>query len=229
MNGTTGLSPHIKFGTISIREVHTTLTNALGEHHPIIRQLFWREFFYYIVHHFPHVMKTTFIKKYEQLQFRNDKKLFQHWINGTTGFPIIDAAMRELKQTGNMRNRLRMISASFLAKDLLVDWKWGERYFAKYLKDYDPVVNRNSWQWVASVGVDAVPYFRIFNPWIQQKKFDPNAEYIRHWIPELENSPATAIHSIYKKPVENYPSPIVNHKEQVHQCKLLYTNIAQIQ
>lgn len=223
--GTSNLSPHIKFGTLSIREVYHTLANSLGEHHPLIRQLFWREFFYYISYHFPHVMEGTFIQKYRALPFENDPLLFEAWTVGKTGFPLVDAGMRQLNATGELHNRVRMVVASFLVKDLLIDWRWGERYFSRKLVDYDPVVNRNSWQWVASVGVDAVPYFRIFNPWRQQKRFDPDAEYIRKWVPELGHLSAKEIHRIEKVPVEGYPPPIVNHRERASLSKDMFQNL----
>jgi deoxyribodipyrimidine photo-lyase len=160
--------------------------------------LIWREFYMMILWHFPHVAHNAFRGKYDQIVWRNNEEEFKAWCQGKTGFPIVDAGMRELNETGFMHNRVRMITASFLIKDLLIDWRWGEAYFAQKLLDFDLSANNGGWQWAAGSGCDAAPYFRIFNPESQQKKFDPKMEYIKKWIPELES--------------EAYPSPIVDHK-----------------
>ncbi len=210
---TTHLSVHLKFGTISIREVHYALIKNFGPTHPLIRQLYWRDFYTMIAWWAPHVFGHSFKKKYDTIKWSEDKKKFKCWCEGKTGFPIVDAGMRELNETGFMHNRIRMITGSFLVKDLGVDWRLGEKYFATKLVDYAPAVNNGNWQWVASIGCDAQPYFRIFNPWLQQKKFDPDALYIKRWISELENLSAKEIHALWKKPIDKYPSPMVNHQQ----------------
>jgi len=189
------LGPHLRFGTISIRQV---VKQALEGHSQFLNELIWREFFIQILFNFPYVENRSFRKKYDAINWRNNEEEFKLWCEGNTGYPIVDAGMRELKTTGNMHNRVRMIVASFLCKHLLIDWRWGELWFAKHLCDYELASNNGNWQWAAGCGCDAAPYFRIFNPYTQQKKFDPNMEYIRKWIPELDT--------------EDYPSPIVDHK-----------------
>lgn len=215
---TTNLSAHIKYGTVSIRKIYHTIAHTLGKSHPLIRQLYWHDFFTYIAYHNPSVFKKAFNQKYTHILWSNNKKLFNHWCTGTTGFPIVDAGMRELNITGFMHNRVRMITGSFLVKDAHINWQWGEKYFAQKLTDYDPAVNNGNWQWVASTGADSQPYFRIFNPWLQQKKFDPLCEYILKWIPELQAVPIKDIHHWnmqYKKyPHINYPAPILDHSAQ---------------
>lgn len=226
IDGTTGLSPHNKFGTISIREVYKAVVDNLGESHSLVRELYWRDFFTYIVFHFPHALSGPFYKKYNSVTWSSDKKLFNLWRNGMTGFPIVDAGMRQLNATGFMHNRVRMITASFLVKDLHMDWKIGERYFAQKLIDYDPSVNNGNWQWVASTGCDAVPYFRIFNPWIQQKKFDPECLYIKKWVKELEYIPSKKIHSnVSDLSLFGYPKPIVDHSRESLIAKNIYKSI----
>lgn len=210
---TTKLSAHLKFGTLSIREVYHSFTKHFTPGHGLIRQLYWRDFFTDIAYHFPHVFGHSFNTKYEAVRWSHNKTAFERWCSGTTGFPIVDAAMRELNTTGFMHNRGRMIVASFLTKDLHIDWRWGEQYFATKLIDYDPAVNNGSWQWAASTGCDAQPYFRIFNPWLQQKKFDPSAQYIKQWVKELENEKPDVIHNGYQgsKINSKYPLPMVEH------------------
>jgi deoxyribodipyrimidine photo-lyase len=231
--GTTRLSPYIKFGICSIREVHSAIVKQLGRSHPLIRQLYWRDFYTHIAFHYPHVFKGAFKPRYDAIQWNYDKSLFETWSQGNTGFPIVDAGMRELNTTGWMHNRVRMIVASFLTKDLHIDWRWGERYFANKLVDYDPAVNNGNWQWAASTGVDAQPYFRIFNPWLQQEKYDPNCEYIKHWIPELANLEPKIIHKWYKPTYSdsrtNYPKPVVDHKEESQFSKELFAATFSIQ
>lgn len=214
VNGTSRLSPHLKFGTVSVREVLLQISTQLGESHPLTRQLYWRDFFSAVVHHFPTVFGQSFQKKYDSLQWEQNSSLFQAWLNGMTGFPIIDAGMRELKKTGFMHNRVRMICASFLTKDLFVDWREGEKAFAQMLTDYDPCLNNGNWQWAASTGCDAQPYFRIFNPWTGQKKYDPDCLYIKRWVAELAEETPKAIHNREFAEVSmanGYPPPIINH------------------
>lgn len=213
LNATTKLSAHNKFGTVSIREVYYEIVEKLGKNHPLIRQLYWRDFFTHIAYHFPRIFGQEFNQKYKNIKWDYYAEKFHSWCTGKTGFPIVDAGMRELNKTGFMQNRVRMITASFLTKDLHIDWRLGERYFATKLVDYDPAVNNGNWQWVASTGCDAQPYFRIFNPWIQQKKFDPECIYIKKWIPELKNLEPKEIHKLFKpnKFIKNYPKPVVNH------------------
>jgi deoxyribodipyrimidine photo-lyase len=209
---TSKLSAHLKFGTCSVREVFYAITERLGGEHPLIRQLYWRDFFTHIGYHFPQVFGQAFLAKFDSLHWDNNPDYFQAWCEGKTGFPIVDAGMRELNATGFMHNRVRMITASFLVKDLHIDWRWGERYFARHLVDYDPCVNNGNWQWAASTGCDAQPYFRIFNPWLQQLKFDQDCRYIYRWLPELQAFPPETIHRWHKKHSAcDYPAPIIDH------------------
>lgn len=221
---TTYLSAHLKFGTLSLREMFSSCKKLGTNGQALIRQLYWRDFFTQIAYHFPHVFGHAFHKKYDAIAWNNDKKTFQTWCEGTTGFPIVDAGMRQLNATGFMHNRVRMIVASFLIKDLHIDWRWGERYFAQKLVDYDPAVNNGNWQWVASTGCDAQPYFRIFNPWLQQKKFDPECDYIKQWVPELHDVSAAIIHTWYKNKVvvRGYPQPMVDHATESVVAKRMY-------
>jgi deoxyribodipyrimidine photo-lyase len=217
ITGTTGLSAHNKLGTISIREFYHYVENELGRDHTLINELHWRDFFTHIAVAHPYVFKGSLRKKFDSLSWSDDKKLFDAWCKGKTGFPIVDAGMRELNTTGYMHNRVRMIVSSFLVKDLHIDWKWGERYFASRLVDYDPCVNNGNWQWAASTGADSQPYFRIFNPWLQQKKFDPDCLYIKKWLPELEGLSAKVIHSMDKEQQLiglDYPLPVVDHSKE---------------
>jgi deoxyribodipyrimidine photo-lyase len=224
ISGTSGLSPHLKFGTISIREVYWGIRDSLTQFHPLIRQLYWRDFFTNIAFYYPHVFGAPFKNKYKRIIWDNNGKKFEAWKKGLTGFPIVDAGMRELNETGIMHNRVRMITASFLVKDLHIDWRLGEKYFAQKLADYDPCINNGNWQWVASTGCDAQPYFRIFNPWLQQKKFDPNCTYIKKWVPELKNLDPKTIHSLWLDfPKDlNYPKPIVFHDKEAKKSKENY-------
>jgi len=223
---TTGLSAHLKFGTISVRQVYWAIANAFNKNHPLVRQLYWRDFFTHIAHFFPHVFGASFHKKYATVSWLNDKKMFHAWCEGKTGFPLVDAGMRQLNKTGFMHNRVRMIVASFLTKDLHIDWRWGERYFATKLVDYDPAVNNGNWQWAASTGCDAQPYFRIFNPWLQQKRFDKEAVYIKKWLPELVSVAAIDLHrwpkSCSQYPFISYPSPVVDHNKESQKAKKLF-------
>ncbi len=224
-NATTRLSAHNKFGTSSIREVYYAIKDNLGLKNDLIKELYWRDFFTYIADHFPIVFKGSFRSKYKNIQWKNNKSMFKKWCLGETGFPIVDAGMRELNVTGFMHNRVRMITSSFLIKDLHINWQWGEKYFAQKLVDYDPSVNNGNWQWVASTGSDAQPYFRIFNPWLQQKKFDPQCLYIKKWVPELKNIPPKELHkwnTRYKNHITTYSKPIVDHSKEIAITKYLY-------
>jgi deoxyribodipyrimidine photo-lyase len=224
LDATTILSPHNKFGTVSIREVYWKIADIFGVGHTLIRELYWRDFFTHIAWHFPHVFSGAFHQRLDRLNWQFSEELFEKWCTGTTGFPIVDAGMRELVATGYMHNRVRMIVGSFLTKDLLIDWRKGEMFFAKYLTEYDPAVNNGSWQWAASTGCDAQPYFRIFNPWLQQERFDSGCEYIKKWVPELKNLSARAIHGLRDDGATapaGYPAPCVEHSIQ----KVLATNL----
>jgi len=222
---TSNLSAHNKFGTVSIREVYHKIVDLYGKNSTLITQLYWRDFFYHIAYHSPFVFGHAYHKKYDALKWGKSKKKFERWCTGTTGFPIVDAGMRQLNKTGYMHNRVRMIVASFLTKDLHISWLWGEKYFAQQLVDYDPCVNNGNWQWVASTGCAAPPYFRIFNPWLQQKKFDPNCMYIKQWIFELQAITPKAIHDWKSKTspnIKDYPRPMVNHKKEIAKTKLFF-------
>jgi deoxyribodipyrimidine photo-lyase len=194
LDKTSYLSPHLRFGTISIREIiEQSLSNEC-----FLSELIWREFFMQIIYHFPEVVHSNFKRKYDNIEWRNNPEEFDKWKNGNTGYPIVDAGMRELNATGYMHNRVRMVVAGFLCKHLLIDWRWGEAYFAEKLLDYELSSNNGNWQWASGTGCDSAPYFRIFNPTEQVKKFDSQLFYINKWIPELN--------------LLNYPSPIVDHK-----------------
>lgn len=181
IKGTSLLSVHLRFGTISVRKLakKAALTNEVW-----LNELIWREFFMMILFHFPHVVKNSFKAKYDKIEWRNNEQEFKAWCEGKTGYPIVDAGMRELNETGFMHNRVRMVVASFLTKHLLIDWRWGEAYFAEKLLDYELSANNGNWQWAAGSGCDAAPYFRIFNPEEQTKKFDAEEIYIRKWVKE---------------------------------------------
>lgn len=228
LNATTHLSPYLKFTVLSPREIYAAISKKLGKHHALIRSLYWRDFFSSIVFFFPYVFKGPFHKKFRKLQWSYDKKKFKKWCDGKTGFPIVDAGMRELNATGFMHNRVRMIAASFLIKDLHIDWRWGEKYFAEMLSDYDPAVNNGNWQWCASTGCDAQPYFRIFNPWNQQLKFDPDCVYIKKWVPELASLSPKEIHQWYKEQYheqyKQYPPPMADHDKQAKIALNSYRN-----
>lgn len=226
LQSTSQLSAHLKFGTISVREMFAAITQRLGFEHPLLRQLYWRDFLTHIAFHFPHVFGHAFIEKFDKIPWENDLQKFQAWADGKTGFPIVDAGMRELNATGFMHNRVRMIVASFLSKDLRISWRWGERYFAQHLVDYDPCLNNGNWQWAASTGCDAQPYFRIFNPWLQQQKFDSDCVYIYRWIPELRAVPTKILHQWDKKHYGNfYPAPMVEHAHESQLTKALFKSM----
>ncbi len=194
IKGTSKLSVHLRFGTVSIRAL---AKQALVLNETWLNELIWRDFYMTILYHFPHAAKNSFKPQYDRIVWRNNETEFKAWCEGKTGFPIVDAGMRELNNTGFMHNRVRMIVASFLVKDLLIDWRWGEAYFAQKLLDFDLSANNGGWQWASGSGCDSAPYFRVFNPTEQTKKFDPKYEYIKKWISEF-NTP-------------DYPKPIVDH------------------
>jgi deoxyribodipyrimidine photo-lyase len=205
-NKTSYLGIYLRFGAVSIRKMITKAIESNNE--TFFKELIWREFFMQILWHFPHTNKASFRPKYDAIIWENNEDLFQKWCDGKTGYPFVDAGMRELNATGHMHNRVRMITASFLCKHLLIDWRWGETYFAQKLLDYEQSSNVGNWQWAAGSGVDAAPYFRIFNPTEQVKKFDKELQYIKKWIPELETL--------------DYPKPIVDHKEARERCLRVY-------
>jgi deoxyribodipyrimidine photo-lyase len=218
---TTHLSAYLKYGCISVKELLFILQKrGFGNNHDLIRQLIWRDFYIHILDAFPYVLKgVSFKPKYDSIVWDNDITLFNAWKTGNTGFPIVDACMRQLNTIGYMHNRGRLIVASFLIKTLFIDWRKGEKYFAQKLIDYDPAANNGNWQWVAGSGVDSQPYFRIFNPWSQSEKYDTDALYIKKWCPELSDVPAKDIHNWYKKYESykhsvDYNSPIVDYTER---------------
>lgn len=225
IRGPSYLSVHLRFGTLSIREL-ARAAHARGSEgaQTWLSELIWRDFYFQILWHFPQVVTHCFKPEFDRLRFGNRRDWFQAWCEGRTGYPIVDAAMRQLNTTGYMHNRLRMIAASFLVKDLLVDWRWGERYFAEHLNDFDLAANNGGWQWAASTGCDAQPYFRIFNPVSQSEKFDAEGRFIRQYLPELAEVPTRCIHAPWTMtPLEasaagvrigtDYPAPIVDHAE----------------
>ena len=224
LEGTSQLSTHLRFGTVSIRKCITlSLKSKNKGHQTWLSELIWREFYQMILDQFPYVEKKAFLKKYQNIKWPYSQKRFQAWCKGQTGYPIVDAAIRQLNQTGYMPNRLRMLTASFLVKHLLIDWRKGEAYFEKKLLDFDKAANNGGWQWCAGTGCDAQPYFRIFNPITQSKKFDPKGLYIKKWIPELEFLNEKHIHfpQEWKKELpktfkigKHYPAPIVRHNIQ---------------
>lgn len=205
IEGTSKLGIHFRFGTISIRD-KASKARKLNE--TFLNELIWRDFYMMILFHFPHVVAHPFRREYEQIAWRNDEEEFEKWCRGETGYPIVDAGMRELNETGYMHNRVRMIVASFLTKHLLIDWRWGEAYFAQKLLDYDLSANNGGWQWAAGCGTDAAPYFRVFNPSLQAQKFDPQMLYIHRWVPELKNG--------------NYVKPVVDHAFARARCLEAY-------
>lgn len=203
--GTSRLSVHLRFGTISIRSL---ADEAGGLNETFLNELIWRDFYHMILWHFPRVVGHAFKPEYDEIKWRNNEQEFTAWCNGLTGYPIVDAGMRELNATGYMHNRVRMIVASFLTKHLLNDWRRGEAYFAKKLLDFDLAANNGGWQWAAGSGCDAAPYFRVFNPYLQTQKFDPELKYIRQWVPELDEL--------------TYPRPVVEHDYARKRCLEAY-------
>jgi deoxyribodipyrimidine photo-lyase len=224
IRGVSYLSVHLRFGTISIRElVRAAVSAGTPGSQAWLSELVWRDFHFAILHHFPHVTDRAFRPEFEALRFSNSKAHFDAWCEGCTGFPLVDAAMRQINQSGYMHNRLRMVAASFLVKDLHVDWRWGEGYFARKLNDFDLAANNGGWQWSASTGCDAQPWFRIFNPVTQSQKFDADGRFIHMYVPELAGVDAKFIHEPWKMTAEeqgkagveigrDYPAPIVDHQ-----------------
>ncbi len=206
LDSTSHLSTHLRFGTVSVRKCAQVAYHSQDK--TWLSELIWREFFMQILYHFPHVTERAFKEKYEKIKWINDKKHFSLWCEGKTGYPLVDAGMRELNSTGFMHNRVRMITASFLVKHLLIDWKWGEKYFARKLLDFDLSANNGNWQWVAGTGCDSAPYFRIFNPETQMKKFDKDLKYIKKWVPEFGT--------------DEYTEPIIEHRYAYNRALMTY-------
>jgi len=206
LDSTSRVGVHLRFGTLSLRKIVNKSSNS--SNNTYLKELIWREFFIQILWHYPHTINTSFKEKYERIKWRTNMNDFKLWCDGKTGYPIVDAGMNELNKTGFMHNRLRMIVGSFLCKHLLIDWRLGEKYFADKLFDYEQASNVGNWQWVAGCGVDAAPYFRIFNPESQQSKFDKQKEYIKKWIPEFDEN--------------NYTEKIVDHKFARERCLKTY-------
>ena len=230
IKGVSYLSVHLRFGTVSIRQLFRLAQESFNEGAETwLNELIWREFYFQILFHRPDVaIGKAFKKEYESIAFENNPDYFKAWTEGKTGYPIVDAAMRQLNQTGFMHNRLRMIAASFLVKDLLVDWRWGEAYFAERLIDFDLSANNGGWQWAASTGCDAQPWFRIFNPITQSTRFDPQGKFIKKYIPELKNCTDEEVHAPWlsqKAEQFNYPTPIVEHASQRIKALALYKSV----
>jgi deoxyribodipyrimidine photo-lyase len=223
---TTHLSAYIKFGCVSIREVYHTFKKEFGLNHGIIRELIWREFFAHVLYAYPEVVGKSYQPRFRKIKWHNSTASFDKWKQGKTGFPVVDASMRELNTTGYMHNRGRMMVASFLIKTLLIDWRHGEKYFAQNLTDYDIASNNGNWQGISGTGVDMKPYFRDMNPWIQGAKFDPSAEYIKKWVPELAEVLPKDIHKWYETHANyknvNYPKPMVDYAEQKEKMMAMY-------
>ena len=235
LRGTSELSPYLRFGMISARQAVVSARAAVAAAagadggaqerkgaETWLNELIWREFYVHILYHFPQVRGSSFRSEYDQIAWENDTGAFAAWCEGRTGYPVVDAAMRQLVETGWMHNRARMIVASFLVKDLLIDWRWGERFFMQHLVDGDPAANNGGWQWTAGTGTDAAPYFRIFNPILQGKKHDPDGSFVRRWLPGLARVPNRTLHAPWEMPEEgqreagciigdDYPAPVVDH------------------
>jgi deoxyribodipyrimidine photo-lyase len=231
LNGTSELSPYLRFGMISARQAVSAARAAAHaaqstDGHRLVEswenELVWREFFMHILYHFPHVRRTAYRSDMANILWENDENAFLAWQTGRTGYPVVDAGMRQLLEMGWMHNRARMITASFLVKDLLIDWRWGERHFMQHLLDGDPAANNGGWQWTAGTGTDAAPYFRVFNPTLQGKKFDPHGVYVRRYVSELADVSNEFIHEPWKMPEDvqrrmgcvvgvDYPAPVVDH------------------
>ena len=224
LDSTSRLSADLKYGTLSPRRVIVETGEETGGRAALVRQICWRDFYAHVLYHFPHTATRSLRSEYDAIEWRIDEDAFEAWCAGRTGYPIVDAGMRQLLAEGWMHNRVRMITASFLVKDLLVDWRRGERHFRRYLVDGDVAQNVGNWQWTAGTGADAAPYFRIFNPVLQSAKFDPDGDYIRRYVPELAGLKAPAIHAPWQHESlelaaadvilgESYPLPIVDHAE----------------
>jgi deoxyribodipyrimidine photo-lyase len=244
VRGPSYLSVHLRFGTVSIRELARFAWEraARGDSSPAngaaawLAELIWRDFYQMILHEHPHVTTHAFRREYDAIEWENNADAFAAWCAGRTGYPLVDAAMAQINSTGYMHNRLRMVTASFLTKDLGIDWRWGERYFARQLNDYDLAANNGGWQWAASTGCDAQPYFRIFNPITQSERFDPDGKFIRRYLPQLERFTAAEIHAPWRVPEErqreagcvigrDYPFPIVDHATERLQTLARYGKV----
>jgi deoxyribodipyrimidine photo-lyase len=227
----------LRCGTVGIRTILSALASARAGATPaqkqscdvFLNELIWREFYLQVLHNFPRVMKGAFRPEYNALNWSENRGHFQAWCSGMTGYPIVDAAMRCLNATGNLHNRLRMITAMFLTKDLLLNWQWGERYFMQKLVDGDLAANNGGWQWSAGTGTDAAPYFRIFNPVSQGEKFDPRGEFVRRWLPELASLPNDLIHrpweAVWNRQSRQYPKRIVFHERQRPKCLAMFNAV----
>lgn len=240
--GTSGISPYLRFGMLSARQAvsaarraEETMTDARARRsaEAWLNELIWREFYIAVLYHFPHARRTAFRPALRDIPWQDGRKDFAAWAQGRTGYPVVDAAMRQLMQTGWMHNRARMITASFLTKDLLIDWRWGERHFMQHLVDGDPASNNGGWQWAAGTGTDAAPYFRVLNPVLQGEKFDPDGAYVRRFVPELAKVPAKYIHSPWTMSAEvqkqagcligkDYPVPLVDHRLARERVRMAY-------
>lgn len=233
LDSTSHLSADLKFGTLSPVRVMIEIGSKTPSRAAFVRQIAWRDFYMHLMHHFPHTVEAPLRPEYRDLWWRNDEDAFIKWKTGNTGYPIIDAGMRQLLSEGWMHNRVRMLTASFLVKDLLIDWRWGEQHFMKLLVDGDVAQNVGNWQWVAGTGADAAPYFRIFNPVTQGKKFDPDGDYVRRYVPELSELGSAHIHDPWGAgPLElaaagielgdHYPLPMVDHAEARQEALAMY-------
>ena len=247
LDGTSLLSPYLRFGMLSARQALVAARQALetapspDSAHGVaawIRQLIWREFYLAILAHFPEARQRALRTQMQGIPWQNDAAQFEAWCAGRTGYPVVDAAMRQLAATGTMHNRARLVAASFLVKDLLIDWRWGERWFMQHLIDGDPAANNGGWQWVAGTGTDAAPYFRIFNPVSQALKFDPEGNYVRRWLPELAGVPRAFVHQPWRMPLDvqlasgcriglDYPAPITDHRESRQRALAAYARARQ--
>jgi deoxyribodipyrimidine photo-lyase len=240
--GTSALSPHLHFGELSVRQVwHTTLRRCAKEDEPaamaFLRELGWRDFNYNLLYHFPHLPEQNLRAQFDAFAWAEDRDALASWQRGKTGYPVVDAGMRQLWYTGWMHNRVRMITASFLIKHLLIDWRAGQSWFWNTLVDADLASNAANWQWVAGSGADASPYFRIFNPITQAKKFDPDGDYIRRWVPELAQLQSSDIHAPWEADSDrlaaagvrlgdNYPLPIVDHRQARERALAAYAMLS---
>lgn len=236
--GTSRLSPHLRFGTISARTVYSSVSfskkkkkaRAQKNREVYLKELVWRDFYVHVLYHFPHVVKGAFRPGYDQLEWSNNLEHFKAWCEGETGYPLVDAAMRQLNTTGWMHNRLRMVVSMFLTKDLHISWQWGEKYFLEKLVDGELAANNGGWQWSASTGTDAAPYFRIFSPISQSQKFDPKGAFIKQFVPELTSLSAKEIHAPWERGLDkltalHYPTPIVDHAKERQKTLLLFKKI----
>ena len=225
---TTNLSAYLKFGCISIRECYEKFKKTFGKRDPLIRQLIWRDFYYHLGYGFIDRFGDSLKEQYDKIKWDNNRNLFNRWKEGRTGYPVIDACMTQLNETGYMHNRGRLLVSSFLIKNLGIDWRWGEKYFAQSLVDYDVLVNNGNWQWTSGSGADSQPYFRVFNPWLQSERYDKDCEYIKYWLPNLEDVDNKHLHQWEKFHTEynmkdiDYVKPIVDYKESKENSLKMY-------